>query len=75
MFMYFPIYLPRDLETNQILFCNPYIFVKISMHFLQNLQYFLILLHAICRDREYVVKLEAVIKICNSFHRDNTLLL
>ena len=75
MFMYFPIYFLRDLEPNQILFCNPYKFIKISMHFLQNQQYFFILLPAICRDREYLVTLEAVIKICNLFHRDNILLL
>ena len=45
------------------------------MHFLQNQYYFLILLHAICSGMEYAVKLEAVIKICNLFHRDNILLL
>lgn len=72
--MYFPFFFPRDLKTHQILLHNPYKFIQISMHFLQNQQYFLILLHTICSDVEYAVTRAAVIKICNRF-ADNILLL
>lgn len=63
----FHFYFPRDLGTHQILFHNPYTFIEISMHVLQNGQYFLILQHTICRSMGYAVKLVAVIKIYNCF--------
>lgn len=63
------------MGIHKILFHNPYTFIEISMHVLQNGQYFLILLQTICCDMEYAVKLVAVIKIYNHFWKDNILLL